>query len=264
MGNDDSLKPGRVTPSIQPEVAEADDGWDDEVLVDQDRQTVVAVDDHDAHDRITAVPDLPTEQYVAQVMRQAEHVERAAGPAVPRVEPECTLELDELDLGLDDDLDVSSTAEKLPLRGTSQPVSVPPDSQMPDSVVARTGGSPRSDMQYCYAMGDFSGALSIATRLLELDPSDTEATRYAESCRAVLTEMYAARLGPPQRVVAACVAPEQVRWLSLDHRAGFVLSLVDGTCTVEELLDISGMAPLDTLKILVELLEQGVISVADR
>ena len=55
--------------------------------------------------------------------------------------------------------------------------------------------------------------------------------------------------------------PEQVRWLSLDHRAGFILSCVDGYSSIEEILDVSGMPQIDALRILHELLVQKVISV---
>ena len=33
----------------------------------------------------------------------------------------------------------------------------------------------------------------------------------------------------------------QLRWLSIDHRAGFVLSLIDGSSTLEMILDVCGM-----------------------
>jgi hypothetical protein len=47
----------------------------------------------------------------------------------------------------------------------------------------------------------------------------------------------------------------------MDHHAGFLLSMVDGRFTVEELVDASGMPPLDALRILVELLQHSVIRV---
>ena len=37
-----------------------------------------------------------------------------------------------------------------------------------------------------------------------------------------------AKLGPLDRVPMVVVPRTQMRWLSIDHRAGFVLSLVDG------------------------------------
>jgi hypothetical protein len=60
--------------------------------------------------------------------------------------------------------------------------------------------------------------------------------------------------------VRVAVPSDQIRWLSLDHRAGFVLSLIDGSSTVEELLDISGMNRLDALRILYTLYDQRVVA----
>jgi hypothetical protein len=74
--------------------------------------------------------------------------------------------------------------------------------------------------------------------------------------------MFAARLGPLDQVITVVVRPEEVQWLSLDHRAGFLLSLVDGQSTVDEILDISGMTRLDALKILHDLAEQQVVKLA--
>ncbi|HEX3849794.1 MAG TPA: hypothetical protein VHW01_02440 [Polyangiaceae bacterium] len=119
---------------------------------------------------------------------------------------------------------------------------------------------PVGDMKDRYAMGDFSGALVIAEGILESNPEDLEAPRYAQSCRDVLTQMYSARLGSLDQVVAIAVPSDQIRWLTLDHRAGFLLSLVDGGSTVDQILDISGMTRLDALRIMYQLLDQRVIS----
>ena len=56
------------------------------------------------------------------------------------------------------------------------------------------------------------------------------------------------------------VPRHQLRWLSIDHRAGFVLSLVDGVSSLEMILDVSGMPTLDALRILYELMQQRIIS----
>lgn len=116
------------------------------------------------------------------------------------------------------------------------------------------------EMKDRYSMGDFTGALAVAEALLEADAGDTEAQRYAGHCREVLTQMYTARLGALSQRVRVAVPGDQIRWLSLDHRAGFVLSLIDGSSSVEELLDISGMNRLDALRILYTLYDQRVIA----
>ncbi|MEO8900892.1 MAG: hypothetical protein ABI488_04530 [Polyangiaceae bacterium] len=120
--------------------------------------------------------------------------------------------------------------------------------------------SPIGDMKDRYAMGDFSGALVIAEGIMEAHPEDLEAPRYAQSCRDVLTQMYSARLGSLDQIVAVAVPSDQIRWLTLDHRAGFLLSLIDGGSTVDQILDISGMTRLDALRIMYQLLDQRVIS----
>jgi hypothetical protein len=118
------------------------------------------------------------------------------------------------------------------------------------------------ELEECYAVGDYSRALQIAEQMLARSPDDLAARRYAQNCRDVLTQMFAARIGPLDQVITVVVSPEEVQWLSLDHRAGFLLSLVDGMSTVDEILDISGMTRLDALKILHDLTEQHVVKLA--
>lgn len=110
------------------------------------------------------------------------------------------------------------------------------------------------------SLGDYSGALDIAEKLLAIDPSDVGVRACAETCRSVLRQMYSARLGPLDRVPVVMVPRDQFRWLSIDHRAGFVLSLIDGVSTLEMLLDVSGMPELDALRILSDLAQQRIIS----
>jgi hypothetical protein len=111
-----------------------------------------------------------------------------------------------------------------------------------------------------FSLGDYTGALEIAESILASDPVDAAALRCAEDSRAKLIQMYTARIGPLDRIPMVLVAREQLRWLSIDHRAGFLLSHVDGVSSLEMILDVSGMPLLDALKILAELQQQRVIS----
>lgn len=136
------------------------------------------------------------------------------------------------------------------------------ESEFPADPPSQT--SSRSTMKDRYAMGDFTGALEIAEALLSSDSADLEAQRYATSCRDVLMQMYLSRLGGLEQVINVVLPPEELRWLNLDHRAGFLLSLVDGASSIEELLDISGMPRLDALRILATLAEQRAILLGTR
>lgn len=146
--------------------------------------------------------------------------------------------------------DLSSAMAQAALRSVPVPAGVPEPPAPPTA----------QEMNDRVALGDYSGALEIAERLLAIDPSDPAVNACAESCRSVLKKMYTARIGPLDRVPMVMVARDQLRWLSIDHRAGFVLSLVDGVSSLEMILDVSGMPELDALRILAELAQERIIS----
>ena len=70
----------------------------------------------------------------------------------------------------------------------------------------------------------------------------------------------AATLAMLDRVPVVRMGVRELGALSLDHRAGFVLSLVDGTMTVSTMLDLCAMPHEEALAILKTLLERGAIS----
>jgi hypothetical protein len=129
-------------------------------------------------------------------------------------------------------------------------------------ITERTIEDPIAEMRERFSLGDYTGALEMAELILAEDPATVEAEECAENCRSVLEKMYAARLGPLSRRPSVLVARAQLRWLSLDHRAGFVLSLIDGTSTLDMILDLSGMPRLDALRILLELVQQKVVALS--
>ena len=60
-----------------------------------------------------------------------------------------------------------------------------------------------------------------------------------------------------------CIGTDELLSLPLGHREGFVLSLIDGTLTLDDLIDLSGMSRAETLGILRDLLVRGVIDMRD-
>jgi hypothetical protein len=135
----------------------------------------------------------------------------------------------------------------------------PPPPEVVDVIAKERGPEPRIEMRERLALGDYTGALQIAEKIIAEHPGNSEAVTVAEECKTVLIKMYQARLGPLDRVPFIIVARNELRWLSIDHRAGFVLSHVDGISSLEMILDVSGMAPLDCLRILHELVQQRII-----
>jgi hypothetical protein len=162
-----------------------------------------------------------------------------------------------------------------PSSGTHTAV-VPPRSVTPTSIEAavlgaigssagpeiteRTIEDPAAEMRERFSLGDYTGALEMSELILAQEADNLEAAECGENCRSVLEQMYAARLGPLDRVPMVVVPRTQMRWLSMDHRAGFILSLIDGSSSVDLILDVCGMPKLDALRILQELVQQKIVA----
>jgi hypothetical protein len=63
----------------------------------------------------------------------------------------------------------------------------------------------------------------------------------------------------PESVASIIVSYADLRRLPLDHRVGFLLSLIDGRTTVAGLLDLCGMPTKEVVSILMDLVAQGII-----
>lgn len=109
-------------------------------------------------------------------------------------------------------------------------------------------------------LDDHSGALEILKKALELDPLNTEATRLREKSERTLLAIYESKLGRMDAVPRVVLKQDEIIWLNLDHRAGFVLAQIDGAVSYDDLFAICGMSQLDTARILAQLVEEGVIT----
>jgi tetratricopeptide (TPR) repeat protein len=132
---------------------------------------------------------------------------------------------------------------------------------------ARPAPGPRSDVEVwlgaakeLFALGDFSGSLELIEKILQVDPDHGEARDYLRQNEATLISMYESKLGSMSRIPRLAVKPEEVLWLNLDHRAGFLLAQIDGTVDYESLFALSGLPRLDTARILANLIADGVIT----
>ena len=76
-----------------------------------------------------------------------------------------------------------------------------------------------------------------------------------------LDESYLEAIGGPGSIPRIAVSVADLRRLPLGAPEGFLVSCIDGQCSVDDLIDISGLSRVDTLRILYGLLQQGVISV---
>jgi len=71
--------------------------------------------------------------------------------------------------------------------------------------------------------------------------------------------MCESKVGDVKRKPMVLLAPDQLVWQDLDHRAGFILSQVDGASSFEDIIIISSMDRLEAMRILAHLIQDGVI-----
>ena len=87
--------------------------------------------------------------------------------------------------------------------------------------------------------------------------SETRIATRPNTGAAITDEAWAAQaIGEP--VVA--LSADGLRRLPLDHRAGYLLSLMDGTMDLETVLDVSAMPRAEALSAVRDLFEAGVVT----
>jgi tetratricopeptide (TPR) repeat protein len=110
-----------------------------------------------------------------------------------------------------------------------------------------------------FELGDFSGSLELVEKVLKTDPHHEGALAYLARNSETLQKMYASKIGALDRAPRQLVPPDEVIWINMHHRAGFLLAQVDGQLTYEDLLAVSGMPRFDTIRILADLVQNGII-----
>ena len=138
-----------------------------------------------------------------------------------------------------------------------------------DAAEEKTGSRPHPavgalvrDAQQLLRGSDFEGALDLYQRAASLDPARIELEGYVDLLRSRLVKSYRERIGDPARVPKLLVPPAQVTRFNLPADAGFVLSMIDGRTSFEELLSVTGMGPFEALRIFARLLDAGIVGVA--
>ncbi len=109
-------------------------------------------------------------------------------------------------------------------------------------------------------LDDHSGAVDLLFKAQELAPGDPRVEALRQRSERMLMAMLESKLGDLGRVPRVRLQPDDIIWLNLDHRAGFVLAQIDGAVSYEDLFSLSGMTRLDTARILAQLLDEGVIT----
>lgn len=153
-------------------------------------------------------------------------------------------------------LDLGAVAEKSGLR----PLVAESPAKPIQEKQRREVGTLMQAARELHGLGDFSGSLELIEKILQMAPDHAEAREFLAENEATLFAMYESKLQPLTNVPRLAIKPEEVMWLNLDHRAGFLLAQVDGAVNYENLFALSGLPRLDTARILASLLTEGVIT----
>lgn len=166
-----------------------------------------------------------------------------------------------LEIDADKFIDAIAREESGPPPSPGQPYAVAPTLEPPPGLAPEVEGRLEA-ARLRFDKGDFAGALLRIEPLAEEHPDCKEAVELLGSCRDAVKRTYLEKLGSETSVPRVIMPPGEIQALAFDHRSGFLISLIDGNACVDEILDMSGMPPLEALRLLFELQQEGVIESA--
>lgn len=139
-----------------------------------------------------------------------------------------------------------------PVPAATAPTAVPPaKTPKTDPLV--------SELRAKFKARDYDGALRLAHDILRNRPDDLEVSLCAEECRTALETLKIFGVASLKRVPAVDVLPGTLLGCGLNHKAGFLLSLIDGSSSVEVILDLCAMPRAEALKVLYDLVQDGIV-----
>ena len=112
-----------------------------------------------------------------------------------------------------------------------------------------------------YEDAEFEQAMELVEAVLEVDGESERARQLETQLESELERLYADELGSLMHTPSLSVSMAEVANLDLDHRAGFLISQIDGLLTFEDILDMSSMSRLETLTVLTKLYREDIISI---
>lgn len=169
----------------------------------------------------------------------------------------------------------SATSELDEDSGTGSYQSVPHDSSEADeeSRELESGAVQLiNEAERLFEKGNFESAHDLVKSVLDSSPNSERAQSLLESIEAEQEDDQPAATGehpavdssqppPLDAVPRSEVDMAEVADQDFDHRFGFILSLIDGTVTVQDICELSSMSRQETLSVLADMVDQSVISV---
>jgi hypothetical protein len=106
---------------------------------------------------------------------------------------------------------------------------------------------------------DLEGALDLLRAAAELEPERIEMEGWVDMLRSRLLQRYRQHVGPMGATPKLLIQPSAITRYPLPKDAGFVLSMVDGETSIEDLIALSGMDAFEAMRILHHLMDSGIV-----
>jgi len=110
-----------------------------------------------------------------------------------------------------------------------------------------------------YERGEFEPALDVCVKILSRGPN-SEAEELKTAISGEIERGCVEKLGSLAKVPTLNTSVD-LSSVNLDHRAGFLMSQVDGMMSLEDILELSSMPRTEALRLLVFLVENGVVDI---
>jgi hypothetical protein len=140
----------------------------------------------------------------------------------------------------------------------AEPVEEPPADH---ESLGATGDALVREATKLFRAGELEGALDLFETVARRDAAKIEVQSYIEMLRSQLLKSYRERIGSRDGTVRLMIDSDAVMKFNLPTTAGFVLSLVDGSTSVNDLMSLSGLDAFDTLRILTGLIDAGIVEI---
>ncbi len=112
-----------------------------------------------------------------------------------------------------------------------------------------------------YENGEFEAAMNVCEKVLSRGENQ-EAAELKNTIEGELERVYLDRIGSLSNVPELAISLNDLASQNLDHRAGFLISQIDGMMPFEDLLELSSMSRAETLQVMSSLLKEGIIRVS--
>lgn len=116
-----------------------------------------------------------------------------------------------------------------------------------------------ADALELFRKGEASESLVLLETLARENPRRMEIQGYFELVRSHLYSHYRKRMADGAGMPKVRIPSSQILKFNLPANAGFLLAMVDGSTSVNEIVSISGMDPFEAMRMINSLLDAGIV-----